>query len=58
MKINWKYFLNLKYFLKIYSILAIYSGIIADIDIESEKYRYLGTLRYDLYGAYLWLAYR
>ena len=53
-----KVFWNLKYFLKIYSILAIYSGIIADIDIESEKYRYLGTLRYDLYGAYLWLAYR
>jgi len=35
---------------KIYSFLSITYGIIADIDLESEKIRFMGPLRFDIYG--------
>jgi hypothetical protein len=33
-------------------------GVIGECDLKSEKLRFLGELRYDLYGAYSWLAYK
>jgi len=38
---------------KIYSFLSITWGIIADIDLESEKFRYCGSARFTVYGVYL-----
>ena len=42
----------------IYSFLSFAWGVIADCDINSEKLRWIGELRYDLYGAYSWLKYK
>ena len=42
----------------IYSFLSFAWGVIADCDINSEKLRWIGELRYDLYGAYYWLKYK
>jgi len=33
-------------------------GMISEIDILSEKMRFLGEFRYDLYGFYAWLKHR
>lgn len=38
---------------KYYSFLSLAWGLIADVDIESEKFRFLGALRVDLYALFL-----
>jgi sphingosine kinase len=43
---------------KIYSFLSITWGIIADIDLESEKFRCCGSARFTLYGIYLLVCQR
>lgn len=40
---------------KIYSFLSLTYGLIADIDLESEKLRSLGSARFTVYGMYLLL---
>ena len=37
---------------KIYSFLSIAWGIMADLDLESEKIRYIGSARFTIYGTY------
>ncbi len=36
-----------------YSFLSLAWGLISDVDIESEKLRFLGSLRFDLYALFL-----
>ena len=43
---------------KIYSFLTLAFGLIADIDLESEKIRCCGQARFTLYGIYLLLCQR
>lgn len=43
---------------KLYSFLSITYGLIADIDLESEKFRCCGAARFTLYGVYLLLCRR
>ena len=38
---------------KYYSCLSLAWGLISDADIESEKFKFLGSLRFDLYGLFL-----
>ncbi len=38
---------------KIYSFLSITWGIIADIDLESERLRFCGSLRFTIFGLYM-----
>ncbi|XP_047078632.1 sphingosine kinase 2-like [Lolium rigidum] len=35
---------------KIFSVLSVTWGLVADIDIESEKYRWMGSARFDFYA--------
>ncbi|CAN8231139.1 unnamed protein product [Cochlearia groenlandica] len=35
---------------KFFSVLMIAWGLVADIDIESEKFRWMGNVRFDIYG--------
>ncbi|MCC0176738.1 sphingosine kinase [Waterburya agarophytonicola K14] len=41
-----------------YSCLSLAWGLISDADIESEKFKFLGSLRFDLYGLFLILLLR
>lgn len=36
-----------------YSFLSLAWGLISDVDIESEKFKFLGSLRFDLYALFL-----
>ena len=38
---------------KYYSFLSLAWGLISDVDIESEKFKFLGSLRFDLYALFL-----
>jgi sphingosine kinase len=42
----------------VYSFLSVAWGIIADIDLESEKIRCCGDSRYTIWGAYRALSLR
>lgn len=39
---------------KVYAFLNLSWGIISDIDLESEKIRCFGTMRFTCFGFYLW----
>lgn len=41
-----------------YSLLSLAWGLISDVDIESEKFKFLGALRFDLYALWLILCRR
>lgn len=38
------------------NILYFISGLVADIDIESEKYRWMGSARLDFYVCFLFIS--
>lgn len=36
-------------------ISILFSGLVADIDIESEKFRWMGSARFDVYVRFCWI---